>query len=104
MLINITTPNLSDADKAFLTAAFEQSDSTYAVCAVCTGDGVYAPALHPDLFVALARLAQPETTLRVAVLDSDAASRGAQLPEHITLITLNEFAALSANYTQWVTL
>ncbi|HBL19285.1 MAG TPA: hypothetical protein DDZ29_00245, partial [Alteromonas mediterranea] len=59
MLITITTPNLSSADKQLLIATLKLAP--YA-CVVFVGDGVYAPALNTAFFEQLANTVKDTVT------------------------------------------
>ena len=102
MLISISTPTISVADKQFLMAALEQLSVD--VCVVCIGDGVYAPTIESLFFEEFTNHLKEESPLNLAFVDSDASARGAKLPEQAMSITSREFAALSAKNTHWVTL
>ena len=102
MLITISIPTISIADRQFLTAAVEQSGADVSV--VCVSDGVYAPTIESTFFEKLTNNSKEESPFKLAFVDSDASSRGARLPENATPITSREFAALSAKHTHWVTL
>ncbi|OJF68220.1 hypothetical protein BK026_05175 [Alteromonas sp. V450] len=102
MLITISTPHLSATDKQFLTAAFEQTTSDIRV--IFNGDGVYAPTLNGTFFDTLAHLEENESAQRFAYVSSDAVTRGACIPEHITPISYSEFAAISTKHKHWVSL
>ena len=101
MLITISTPTLSIADKQFLTAAVKQSNADLSV--VCVSDGVYAPKIESAFFEKLTNSGKEESPFSLAFVDSDASSRGARLPEHATPITSRELAALSAKHIHWIT-
>ncbi|WP_334060415.1 hypothetical protein [Alteromonas sp. S005] len=113
MLITISTPNLSTEYKQLIEATFEQSTSTHIVF---VGDGVYAPALNTAFFEQLANMvgntekstvestAKDKPTLSLSFLSTDAAARGANLPEHINPISHKEFAAISAKNQHWIPL
>ena len=102
MLITISTPTLSIADKQFITTAVKQSGADISV--VCVSDGVYAPTIESAFFEKLTNSGKEESPFSLAFVDSDASSRGARLPENATPITSREFAALSVKHTHWVTL
>ena len=113
MLITISTPNLSTEYKQLIEATFEQSTSTYVVF---VGDGVYAPALNTAFFERLANTvkstvesttkgtAKDIPTLNLSFLSTDAATRGANLPEHFNPISHKELAAISAKNQHWIPL
>lgn len=105
MLITISTPNLSTEYKQLIEATFEQSTSTYVVF---VGDGVYAPALNTEFFEQLVNTVKStvkdESTLNLSFLSRDAATRGANLPEHINPISHKELAAISAKNQHWIPL
>ena len=105
MLITISTPNLSTEYKQLIEATFEQSTSTYVVF---VGDGVYAPALNTAFFEQLANTLEStvkdKSTLNLSFLSTDAATRGANLPEHIHPISYKELAAISAKNQHWIPL
>jgi len=97
MLITISTPTLSIADKQFLTTAVKQSGADVSV--VCVSDGVYAPKIESAFFEKLTNSGKEESPFSLAFVDSDASSRG----EHATPITSRELAALSAKHIHWIT-
>lgn len=105
MLITISTPNLSTEYKQLIEATFEQSTFTYVVF---VGDGVYAPALNTEFFEQLVNTVKStvkdESTLNLSFLSRDAATRGANLPEHINPISHKELAAISAKNQHWIPL
>ncbi|KHT58299.1 hypothetical protein RJ44_13845 [Alteromonas macleodii] len=105
MLITISTPNLSTEYKQFIDATYEQSTSTYVVF---VGDGVYAPALNTAFFEQLANTVKNKVkdkpTLNLSFLSTDAATRGANLPEHFNPISHKELAAISAKNQHWIPL
>ena len=105
MLITISTPNLSTEYKQLIEATFEQSTSTYVVF---VGDGVYAPALNTAFFEQLANTLEStvkdKSTLNLSFLSTDAATRGANLPEHFNPISHKELAAISAKNQHWIPL
>lgn len=117
MLITISTPNLSAENKQFIAAAFKQTPSAYVVF---VGDGVYAPALNSAFFGQLANSAgntvkstvegtkkdtiKDKSALNLSFLSTDAATRGANLPEHINPISHKELAAISAKNQHWIPL
>ncbi|RZP32071.1 MAG: hypothetical protein EVA22_09470 [Alteromonas sp.] len=105
MLITISTPNLSTEYKQLIEATYEQSTSTYVVF---VGDGVYAPALNTEFFEQLVNTVKStvkdESTLNLSFLSRDAATRGANLPEHINPISHKELAAISAKNQHWIPL
>lgn len=109
MLITITTPNLSSADKQLLIATLEQAP--YA-CVVFVGDGVYAPALNTAFFEQLANTVKDtvksavkdKSTPNLSFVNTDAATRGANLPEFINPISYKELAAISAKNKHWIPL
>lgn len=113
MLITISTPNLSTVYKQLIEATFEQSTSTYVVF---VGDGVYAPALNTAFFEQLANTVKStvestvkstvkdKPTLNLSFLSTDAATRGANLPEHFNPISHKELAAISAKNQHWIPL
>ena len=113
MLITITTPNLSSADKQLLIATLKQAP--YA-CVVFVGDGVYAPALNTAFFEQLANTLKDtvtdtvkdavkiKSTPNLSFVSTDAATRGANLPEFINPISYKELAAISAKNKHWIPL
>ena len=117
MLITISTPNLSTEYKQLIEATFEQANSTHIVF---VGDGVYAPVLNTAFFEQLANsvgntvkstvedkvesAAKDKPTLSLSFLSTDAAARGANLPEHINPISHKELAEISANNQHWIPL
>jgi len=109
MLITISTPNLSTEYKQLIEATYEQSTSTYVVF---VGDGVYAPALNTAFFEQLVNSAEStvkstvkdKPTLNLSFLSTDAATRGANLPEFINPISYKELAAISAKNKHWIPL
>lgn len=105
MLITISTPNLSTEYKQLIEATYEQSTSTYVVF---VGDGVYAPALNTAFFEQLANTVEStvkdKSTLNLSFLSTDAATRGANLPEHFNPISYKELAAISAKNQHWIPL
>ena len=105
MLIIISTPILSTEYKQLIEATYEQSTSTYVVF---VGDGVYAPALNTEFFEQLVNTVKStvkdESTLNLSFLSRDAATRGANLPEHINPISHKELAAISAKNQHWIPL
>ncbi len=105
MLITISTPNLSTEYKQLIEATYEQSTSTYVVF---VGDGVYAPALNTEFFEQLVNTVKStvkdESTLNLSFLSRDAATRGANLPEHFNPISHKELAAISAKNQHWIPL
>ena len=105
MLITISTPNLCTEYKQLIEATYEQSTSTYVVF---VGDGVYAPALNTEFFEQLVNTVKStvkdESTLNLSFLSRDAATRGANLPEHINPISHKELAAISAKNQHWIPL
>ena len=105
MLITISTPNLCTEYKQLIEATFEQSTSTYVVF---VGDGVYAPALNTAFFEQLANTLEStvkdKSTLNLSFLSTDAATRGANLPEHFNPISHKELAAISAKNQHWIPL
>ena len=105
MLITISTPILSTEYKQLIEATYEQSTSTYVVF---VGDGVYAPALNTEFFEQLVNTVKStvkdESTLNLSFLSRDAATRGANLPEHINPISHKELAAISAKNQHWIPL
>ena len=105
MLITISTPNLSTEYKQLIEATFEQSTFTYVVF---VGDGVYAPALNTAFFEQLANTLEStvkdKSTLNLSFLSTDAATRGANLPEHFNPISYKELAAISAKNQHWIPL
>ncbi|MBT3135798.1 DsrH/TusB family sulfur relay protein [Alteromonas sp. ALT199] len=121
MLITISTPNLGTEYKQLIEATYEQSTSTHVVF---VGDGVYAPALNSAFFEQLANSAantvkstvaspvesttknsvEDKPTLNLSFLSTDAATRGANLPEHVNPISHKELAAISAKYQHWIPL
>ena len=101
MLITISTPTLSIADKQFLTAAVELSKADVSV--VCVSDGVYAPKIDSAFFEKLTNSGKEESPFSLAFVDSDASSRGAKLPDYATPITSRELAALSTKHIHWIT-
>ena len=109
MLITITTPNLSSADKQLLIATLKQAP--YA-CVVFVGDGVYAPALNTSFFEQLANTVtdtvkgavKDKSTPNLSFVSTDAATRGANLPEFINPISYKELAAISAKNKHWIPL
>ena len=109
MLITISTPNLSTEFKQLIEAFYEQSTSTYVVF---VGDGVYAPALNTAFFEQLANsvgntvksTVKNESALNLSFLSTDAATRGANLPEHVNPISHKELAAISAKNQHWIPL
>jgi hypothetical protein len=105
MLITISTPNLSTEYKQLIEATYKQSTSTYIVF---VGDGVYAPALNTEFFEQLANTVKStvkdKSTLNLSFLSTDAATRGANLPEHFNPISHKELAAISAKNQHWIPL
>ena len=121
MLITISTPILSTEYKQLIEATYEQSISTYVVF---VGDGVYAPALNTAFIEQLANSAEStvgntvkstvenatkdtvkdKSALNLSFLSTDAATRGANLPEHFNLISYKELAAISAKNQHWIPL
>lgn len=105
MLITISTPILSTEYKQLIEATYEQSTSTYVVF---VGDGVYAPALNTEFFEQLVNTVKStvkdESTLNLSFLSRDAATRGANLPEHFNPISHKELAAISAKNQHWIPL
>ena len=105
MLITISTPNLCTEYKQLIEATYEQSTSTYVVF---VGDGVYAPALNTAFFEQLANTVEStvkdKSTLNLSFLSTDAATRGANLPEHFNPISHKELAAISAKNQHWIPL
>ena len=101
MLITISTPTLSIADKQFLTTAVKQSGADVSV--VCVSDGVYAPTIESTFFEKLTNSGKEESPFSLAFVDSDASSRGAKLPDYASPITPRELAALSAKHIHWIT-
>ena len=113
MLITITTPNLSSADKQLLIATLKQAP--YA-SVVFVGDGVYAPALNTAFFEQLANTVKDtvtdtvkgavkiKSTPNLSFVSTDAATRGANLPEFINPISYKELAAISAKNKHWIPL
>ncbi|WP_278384878.1 hypothetical protein [Alteromonas mediterranea] len=113
MLITITTPNLSSADEQLLIATLKQAP--YA-CVVFVGDGVYAPALNTAFFEQLANTVKDtvtdtvknavkiKSTPNLSFVSTDAATRGANLPEFINPISYKELAAISAKNKHWIPL
>lgn len=100
MLILITHPHLSSADKSLLSATIKQSTL---VAVVCTGDGVYAPMLNHALFEAL--LSSPTNgNIELCVLKDDMTARGSNSVQGIKPISNQDFAVLSSAHQQWVTL
>ena len=105
MLITISTPILSTEYKQLIEATYEQSTSTYVVF---VGDGVYAPSLNTAFFEQLANTLEStvkdKSTLNLSFLSTDAATRGANLPEHFNPISHKELAAISAKNQHWIPL
>ncbi|MDK2763331.1 MAG: hypothetical protein KYX63_04960 [Alteromonas macleodii] len=105
MLITISTPNLSTEYKQLIEATFQQATSAYVVF---VGDGVYAPTLNTAFFEQLANTlkstVKDKSTLNLSFLSTDAATRGANLPEHIHPISYKELAAISAKNQHWIPL
>lgn len=109
MLITISTPNLSTEYKQLIEATFQQATSAYVVF---VGDGVYAPTLNTTFFEELINTvkstvtstAKDKSTLNLSFLSTDAATRGANLPEHINPISYKELAAISAKNQHWIPL
>ncbi|MBR9783141.1 MAG: hypothetical protein GYB34_02055 [Gammaproteobacteria bacterium] len=113
MLITITTPNLSSADKQLLIATLKQAPSA---CVVFVGDGVYAPALNAAFFEQQANTVKDtvtdtvkgavkiKSTPNLSFFSTDAATRGANLPEFINPISYKELAAISAKNKHWIPL
>lgn len=99
MLILITHPHLSLADKSLLSATIKQSTL---VAVVCTGDGVYAPMLNHALFEAL--LTSTTGNIELCALKDDMVTRGANSVQGIKPISNQDFAVLSSAHQQWVTL
>ena len=92
MLITISTPILSTEYKQLIEATYEQSTSTYVVF---VGDGVYAPTLNTAFFEQLANTlkstVKDKSTLNLSFLSTDAATRGANLPEWLIFQISNEW-------------
>ena len=105
MLITISTPNLSTEYKQLIEATFQQATSAYVVF---VGDGVYAPTLNTAFFEQLANTlkstVKDKSTLNLSFLSTDAATRGANLPEHFNPISYKELAAISAKNQHWIPL
>ena len=113
MLIIISTPILSTEYKQLIEATYEQSTSTYVVF---VGDGVYAPAFNTAFFERLANTvkstvdsttkstAKDKPTINLSFLNTDADTRGANLPEHFNPISHKELAAISAKNQHWIPL
>lgn len=101
MLITISTPNLSTEYKQLIEATFQQATSAYVVF---VGDGVYAPTLNTAFFEELVNTVKDKSTLSLSFLSTDAATRGANLPEHFNPISYKELAAISAKNQHWIPL
>jgi len=96
---------LSTEYKQLIEATFQQATSAYVVF---VGDGVYAPTLNTAFFEQLANTlkstVKDKSTLNLSFLSTDAATRGANLPEHIHPISYKELAAISAKNQHWIPL
>ncbi|WP_334020756.1 DsrH/TusB family sulfur metabolism protein [Alteromonas sp. S015] len=102
MLITISTPHLSDADKQLLISASEQPAAN--IWVIFNGDGVYAPALEAAFFQTLPNLEDNESMLNFAFVSNDAIARGVNMPKHIKAVSNSEFATISAKHKHWIPL
>lgn len=110
MIITVTTPHLSVADKSLISAALKKatfSSPTSNITVVMTGDGVYAQALEQDFFSTLMKdISSSHHSFNgnspFYALQSDVTSRGVQCHKLVNMLSNSEFAALSSSHQQWV--
>ncbi|WP_032096281.1 MULTISPECIES: DsrH/TusB family sulfur metabolism protein [unclassified Alteromonas] len=129
MIINITSTQLSDSNKALINAVFdanldavlitdhEAASNTgvkkdqatdSAPIIVFSGDGVFAQSSTAALLAKRKALsneaeASPSKTMLFAVKE-DLALRGACVVNNVSIINYQEFAELASRHQQWVTL
>ncbi|NDW15669.1 hypothetical protein GTQ48_09070 [Alteromonas genovensis] len=129
MIINITSTQLSDSNKALINAVFDANldavlntdneaasntdvkkdhatDSPPII--IFSGDGVFAQSSIAALLAkrkALSKKAEasPSKTMLFAV-KADLALRGACVVNNVSIINYREFAELASRHQQWVTL
>lgn len=121
MIINITSTQLSDSNKALINAIFDANNEAASSTGVNTdeatdsapiivfsGDGVFAQSSIASLFAKRRALSgeaeeNPSKTMLFAV-KADLALRGACVVNNVSIINHREFAELASRHQHWVTL